>query len=251
MKSSKKKIIAVIPARLGSQRVLAKNLRILGGKPLIYYMINTLKNSSIVDEIFINSDSELFREIADRYEVNFYKREANLATSDSLIDDYIYDFCKNIKMDVLAVANPTSPFLSTKDLDKAINNFIEKDFDTQLACEDIKTHCFLDGEPINFSTKGQHPRSQDLTPIKALNFAVTIWKSKSYIKNYENHGYGVYTGKIGHYSFEGLANIDIDWEDDFLLAEYLIEHAKQKKTLKIKYDPVLDELLKSGKDIRN
>ena len=71
------KIVAVIPARLGSQRVKAKNLRMLGDKPLIYYMIQTLKKSKFVDEIYINSDSELFNEIAKRYDINFYKEILN------------------------------------------------------------------------------------------------------------------------------------------------------------------------------
>ena len=245
------KIVAVIPARLGSQRVKAKNLRMLGDKPLIYYMIQTLKKSKFVDEIYINSDSELFNEIAKRYDINFYKRDPKLATSESMIDDYIFDFCKNIECDVLAVANPTSPFLKTSELDSALQYFFENDFDTQLACEDIKTHCFYEGNPINFSTTGQHPRSQDLVPIKALNFAVTIWKTQSYIKNYENSGYGVYTGKIGHYSFEGLSNVDIDWEEDFVLAEYLLKNMSNKKDIVAKYDPVMDDLIRSGKDIKN
>ena len=251
MNRSKKKIVAVIPARLGSKRVLAKNLRMLGDKPLIYYMIKTLKESDLVDEIYINSDSELFGEIAERYGVNFYKRDPGLATSESMIDDYIYDFCKNVKCDFLAVANPTSPFLSSADLDKAITHCIDNDYDTQLACEDIKTHCFYEGDPINFSTNGQHPRSQDLIPVKALNFAVTIWKTKSYLNNYESFGYGVYSGKIGHYSFEGLANIDIDWEDDFILAEYLIKYLSEGKSIEARYDPVMDHIIESGKDIQN
>lgn len=251
MENKKKKTIAVVPARLGSQRVRAKNLRLLGGKPLIFYIINALKKSKLVDEIYINSDSELFKEIADRYKVNFYLRKKELATSESMIDDYIYDFCKNIDCDVLAVANPTSPFLTENDIDNAIKNFNENNFDTQLACEDIKTHCFYKGNPINFSTKGQHPRSQDLIPIKALNFAVTIWKKESFIENYEKNNYGVYTGNIGHYSFEGLANIDIDWEEDFILAEYLIGHMKHGKSSNIKYDPVMDDLNESGKKIEN
>ena len=191
----------------------------LGGKPLIFYIINALKKSKLVDEIYITLDSELFKEMSDRYAKLSYLRKKELATSESMIDDYIYDFCKNIDCDVLAVANPTSPFLTENDIDNAIKNFNENNFDTQLACEDIKNPiASTKGNPINFSTNGQHPRSQDFDPIKALNFAVTIWKKESFIENYEKNNYGVYTGNIGHYSFEGLANIDIDWEEDFNLS---------------------------------
>ena len=251
MHNIKAKIVAVVPARLGSMRVKAKNLRILGGKPLIYYIIKTLKNSKSVDEIYINSDSELFGEIAERYGVKFYKRPEELATSKSMIDDYIYNFFKNVSCDILAVANPTSPFISSIEVDNAIDHFIENDFDTQLACEDIKTHCFYKGKAINFLVEGQHPRSQDLIPIKALNFAVTIWKRESFIKCYEKNGYGVYSGKIGQYAFDGLSKIDLDWEDDFILAEYIIKHLNEDKELKPEYDPVVDDIVKSGQDFSN
>tara|TARA_B100000519_G_C14252220_1_gene443035 strand:+ start:1346 stop:2101 length:756 start_codon:yes stop_codon:yes gene_type:complete len=251
MKKLNKKIIAVIPARLGSVRVKAKNLRMLGGRPLIYYIIRTLKDSKMIDQIYINSESEIFASIAERYGVEFYKRATSLATSESMIDDYIYDFCKNTDCDILAVANPTSPFLSTKEVDEALDNFINNDFDTQLACEDIKTHCFYNDKAINFSLKGQHPRSQDLIPVKALNFAITIWKKNTFINSYQKNGYGVYSGKIGYYSLSGISNVDIDWEDDFILAENIIKNLKQETDIEPEYDPLINDLIKSGKNICN
>ena len=50
------KIIGMIPARLGSKRVKKKNLRLIDGVPLIQYIINAAKNSSYLDEIYINSE---------------------------------------------------------------------------------------------------------------------------------------------------------------------------------------------------
>ena len=51
-----------------------------------------------------------------------------------MIDDYIYDFLINIPCDVLAVVNPTSPFLTSKEIEASINHFLDNDFETQLAC---------------------------------------------------------------------------------------------------------------------
>ena len=53
------KVIAMIPARLGSKRVKNKNLRLLGGKPLIAHVIETVKETNIFDEIYINSDGTI------------------------------------------------------------------------------------------------------------------------------------------------------------------------------------------------
>ena len=53
-------IYAMIPARMGSQRLKLKNLALLNVKPLIYYAIESAKVSKIFDKIFINSDDNLF-----------------------------------------------------------------------------------------------------------------------------------------------------------------------------------------------
>ena len=240
------KIVGLIPARIGSVRVKCKNLRMIAGKPLIYYSIAALKQAKSFDEVYVNSESELVGAVAQRYGAKFYQRPKELATSTSMIDEYIYDFLKHVPCDVLAVVNPTSPFLKSKEIDAAIDHFLEHDFDTQLACTNVRTHCFLEGKEINFSTQGKHPRSQDLPPVQALNFAVTIWNSAKFVRQYEEKGYAVYTGKLGLYAFEGLSTIDIDWEEDFVLAELIVGNRDKFGNPKAEYDPVLNEILARG-----
>lgn len=244
-------IKAIIPARLGSQRVKIKSLRLLNNKPLIEYILDALKGSKTLNEIFINSDSELFAEIAKKNGVKFYQRKPELATSASLIDDYIYDFMTCEPCDYLAVVNPTSPFINSTELDAAVEQFLSNDFDTMLSCEKIQTHCFFKGEPINFSTFGQHPRSQDLEPVLALNFAITIWDCKKFMANYNQNGFGVYTGKIGFFVTEGVANIDIDYEDDFMMAEFVARFLKSGKKLDAKYADVARHLIENNIDTVN
>ena len=87
----------VVPARFGSNRVKVKNLRLLNGKPLIEYILETLKKTHYLTDIYINSESDYFGKIAERNDVKFYKRRNELATSQSLIDHYIYDFIMAVK----------------------------------------------------------------------------------------------------------------------------------------------------------
>jgi len=246
----KHSIATVVPARLGSNRVKVKNLRMLNGKPLIEYILNTLKKTEYLNNIYINSESEYFREIANRYNVNFYKRDPQLATSQSLIDDYIYDFIQKVNPEYLAVVNPTSPFITSEELDNAWLYFNNNNFDTLLSCEKIQTHCFYKGKPINFSINGKHPRSQDIEPVRALNFAITIWNSKSYVNNYEKNAYGVYTGNFGFYDIEGLGSIDIDYENDFMLAEFISRHIASGKKYSTEYSDVISELIENNIDTR-
>lgn len=239
----KENIAVVIPARLGSQRVKCKNLRLLNGKPLIEYIIEALKKTKHLTNIYINSESEFFGEIAKRNGIKFYKRRPELATSQSMIDEYIYDFIVNEKPDYLAVVNPTSPFIDAEQLDRAWEYFKKNGFDTMLCCEKIQTHCFYKGKAINYSTKGLHPRSQDLEPVLALNFAITIWNCRRYRENYEKHGWGVYTGKLGFFCTEGNANIDIDYEEDFHFAEFVAKFLESGQEVKAEYADVIQDLI--------
>jgi CMP-N-acetylneuraminic acid synthetase len=246
-----KELITIIPVRLGSKRVKLKSLRCLNNKPLIEYVLDTLEKSEFHNDIFINSDSELYEQISVKYNVGFYKRNGLLATSESLIDDYLYDFMKQQPSKYLAVINPTSPFVSSKHLDNAWKSFKENKCDTLLSCENIQTHCFYNGDAVNFSIQGQHPRSQDLEPIKALNFAITIFDCKKYIENYEENGHGVYTGSLCFFATEGIANIDIDYEDDFIFAEFVAKFISSNEKYEIKYSSLADEIVKNNIDVSN
>ena len=62
-------IIAMIPARIGSTRLRMKNLALINGKPLIYYAIEAAKTSGVFTRVILNSDHEIFADIARRYNV--------------------------------------------------------------------------------------------------------------------------------------------------------------------------------------
>lgn len=240
----KRTVIGLIPARLGSIRVKCKNLRMIGGKPLIAYTIDTLKHAKNFDEIYVNSESDLIGKVATRYGIPFYKRPKELALSSSMIDDYIYEFLTNKPhCDVLAVINPTSPFITAEEMDRAVTQFLNSDCHTQLCCEAIQTHCFVDGQPVNFSTGGQHPRSQDIPPVHALNFAITIWDAAKFKETYEAKGYGVYSGKLGFFVTEGKSSIDIDYPEDFAMARVVMDHWDEIMADDPQYDPVLDQII--------
>lgn len=249
MKSGSVKV--VVPARLGSNRIKIKSLRLLNKKPLIQYILSALRETKHLNDVYVNSDSDLFAKIAERMQVKFYKRKPELATSASLIDDYIYDFMVNERSDYLAVVNPTSPFISPRELDEAWYYFATNDYDTLLSCERIQTHCFFKGQAINFLTGDKHPRSQDLEPVLALNFAITIWDCKKFIMNYEANKHGVYTGNLGFFQTEGYSNIDIDYEEDFLLAEFVARFLDSDNKLEAEYADIAQDIIKNNVNTYN
>ena len=66
----------MIPARMGSKRVPKKNLRKILGKQLIQYPIDAANEAGVFDEIYINSESDVFKDIAEKAVSNFTKGQS-------------------------------------------------------------------------------------------------------------------------------------------------------------------------------
>jgi CMP-N-acetylneuraminic acid synthetase len=218
------KIIAMIPARIGSQRVKKKNLRLLNGKPLIAYVIETAINTGIFDEVYVNSESDLIGDVALKYGAKYYKRPPEFSTHNSNNDEFAYDFIKNIEGDILIQILPTSPFITIEE----IINFVKK-----MTEENTET-------PLNFKYLEPHISSQDMVPIQSYATALMGWTYSSFKRSMEKYNFayhGTDTEK-NYFVLKGLSEIDIDNEEDFILAEIAAKYIEQKRInnkSKIKY----------------
>jgi CMP-N-acetylneuraminic acid synthetase/quercetin dioxygenase-like cupin family protein len=214
-----KKIIAMIPARMGSKRIIKKNIRLLNGKPLIRYVIDAAKESGCFDEIWLNSESDILKEIADESGIKFYKRDPKLSEDNVGSDHFVEDFVKNVVCDIIVQILPTSPFVTPSQ----IRGFVQKstEFDTTVSTTPIQIECLFKGEAINFDKKLPTPPSQDLEPIQSYACSLMAWKTKSYLSNMKKYGSAYHggDGSVASYEIKGYGSIDIDNEEDFLLAE--------------------------------
>ena len=78
---SKKKIIAIIPARGGSKGIKKKNIASLKGKPLIFYSIKEAKKSKLISDLVVSTDSNEIAKIAKKYGAQVpFIRPKNLST---------------------------------------------------------------------------------------------------------------------------------------------------------------------------
>ena len=230
------KIVAMIPARLGSTRVKDKNIRLLGNKPLVQYIAESAKKNSIIDEIYINSENDIFDEIAKKLNIKFYKRPEKLSSNEATNDDFALDFINNIDCDILIQLLPTSPFLSSKEINDFIVNMIDNNYDTLISTKEIKIESIYKKNPLNFDPIKHTPPSQLLEPIISYACGIMGWKAKNFISNMKEYGaaYHGAKGKIGFYNLKGLSLIDIDNEEDFQLAELAL-NLRQNIAKKPKY----------------
>ena len=223
------KIIAMIPARMGSKRVKSKNLRLLNGRPLIEHILDTVSKIDLFDGIYINSEDEIFSEIAEKYGVNFYKRPNHLSSDEATNDEFAYEFLKNIECDILIQVLPTSPFLTKQEIKDFVNKMITDDLDTLVSVEHKQIACIYQGKPINFGRLEKNPPSQTMTPIMSYATALMGWKSSVFIENIDKIGVAYHggEGRTDFFELKGYSTIDIDNEEDFLLAEAVSLALKQ------------------------
>lgn len=128
------KVLAIIPARAGSKGIPNKNIRIIGGHPLIYYSIKNALSSSYITDVIISTDSDNVRIIGNQMGAKVKWRDESLCGDAVTLDAVIADAIpKNEKWDYVITMQPTSPTLRVETLDEAIKYAIEKDLDTLIS----------------------------------------------------------------------------------------------------------------------
>lgn len=124
-------ILAVIPARAGSKGIPNKNIRIIGGHPLIYYSIKNALNSEFVTDIVVSTDSPEVRIIAQQMGVQYKWRDESLCEDAVTLDAVVADAIPTDKeYDYIVTMQPTSPTLHVSTLDAAIRYTIANELDT-------------------------------------------------------------------------------------------------------------------------
>lgn len=219
------KIVLHIPAREGSKRVPKKNMRFMNNKPMISYAIETSINANISSELYINTDSqEIIDYVRNNYtQFKIYERDSYLATDQVQSDEFNHDIIKKLKPDTLIMINPVCPLIDKEDLTNALNCYKNSNCDTLITSSSTQMQTFCDGKPINININEPLAPSQDNKIIQILNWAITIWDAKEFMKRIETKGYGSLGKNRILFDIDPLHAIKVSEEKDFLLAEKLLQ----------------------------
>jgi CMP-N,N'-diacetyllegionaminic acid synthase len=122
-------LVALIPARRGSQRVKNKNIRLLGKYPLIAYTIAQARTAGCFSSVIVSTDCEKIAEIAKKYGAEVPElRPAELAQSTSPDIEWVQHLLKFLENegslpDAFSILRPTSPFRRAQTISQAWNEF--------------------------------------------------------------------------------------------------------------------------------
>lgn len=210
-------IWALIAVRSGSKRVPNKNKRAFANSSLLEVKINKIKKVEGIEKIIVSSDDKEMLETSKRLGATVIERDPHYASDEVPMSDVYVHMAQNLSCQNIAYLNVTSPMLSTQTLQKIVDKYrnLPSGFDSLATVDHVKEYLWKDGKAINYDPKN-HPRSQDLPEIFALNFAACILPREIMIKNRNVVGYNFFK-----YVTPPEESIDIDTMLDFKIAEFL------------------------------
>lgn len=223
------KVTLLLPMKGKSERVPNKNLKLFNGKPLFHAIIDKLITSKFINKVIINTDSELIAESAtNTYHdfVHIHKRPKNIQGDFVSMNKIIKYDMENSDSDIYVQTHSTSPLLSVKSLDCAINKMIKNssDFDSIFSVTKIQTRFYdKDGNPFNHDPK-ELLRTQDLEPLYEENSGFYIFTKDSF-KNADNKRIGI---RPLMFEIDKIEAIDIDDPEDFKIAEIMYKELLNK-----------------------
>lgn len=214
------KVICMIPARLGSQRLKQKNLRTLNGVPLFALAVRKALSAGVFDEVWANTESDELGRLALSEGAQFHKRPEKLADNTATSEDFVYEFFSRHECDYVVQLHSIAPLLSVEEIKGFTELLTESGCDTLLSVEEIILECLFDGSPVNF-TFARKENSQDLKPVEKIAWSITGWKRETYMKAYESGGCGTYSGDVKSFSLKKYSAHVIKTEEDLRIAETL------------------------------
>ncbi|MCM4157115.1 hypothetical protein [Gramella sp. AN32] len=218
-----------LPTRKGSQRVPNKNTRPFAG---VQHGLLELKLKQLVklkvDEIILSTNDEASIEIVNKItpthpNLKLDIRPGYLASSSTNLSDLIAYVPTITNCEHILWTHVTSPFVDTELYNLSINkyeNSLSQGFDSLISVTPFQNFLWSreENDIINRLGKKRWPQTQDLKKIYEINSAIFLSPRSVYEKNGDRVG-----KKPFLFEMNKIQSLDIDWEDDFKIAEAVYE----------------------------
>lgn len=227
------RVVAVVPARGGSQRVPEKNIREVGGKPLVAWSIEAAQETAAVDRTIVSTDDDEIAAVAREFGAEASDRPPELAADDALVIETVRHLIGELR-DVgkpatyMTLLEPTCPFRQPGDVQACLELLADDDLDsvatfTEAALNPHRAWRIADGqpEPIIEGADPWQPR-QKLPEAYQLNGAVYAFVMDAL----PDGGAAMLFGASGAVTMPPERSVDIDTPLDLAFARLV---AKQQR----------------------
>jgi CMP-N-acetylneuraminic acid synthetase len=231
------RILAVTLARGGSKKIKKKNIKLLNNKPLIWYTINEARKCKYINEYIISTDCQKIKKIVEKFKVSVpFLRPKKLSSDTSKSSSALLHAVKfmekknKIKYDIVIELMCTAPLKTFKDINRCIEKLIKYKAHSVIALKQLYDHHparikkIVNGKIKDFCVNEKiESRRQDLKPKAYVRAgAIYVLNRDYFMKNKKRYG----SIKSYPYILPDKRAINIDEENDFLMAETLIKNEK-------------------------
>lgn len=214
-------IVALVPMRHHSQRVPEKNYRLIAGKPLYSFIIETLLSCSEIDTVVVDTDSPIITQglQTDYPKVQVITRPEHLCGDTVSMNEILLYDTAMVKADFYLQTHSTNPLLKAATISRAISVFLEQrtQFDSLFSATRWQKRLWTkDGKALNHDP-AVLLQTQDLAPVFEENSCIYIFTRQN-LANQRN--------RMGErplmFAMDAAEAYDIDEEHDFWLVDALL-----------------------------
>jgi len=151
-------VVAFIPVRGGSKSIPLKNIKLINGRPLVYWVLDSAVQCDLIDRIYVSTDSEEIKNTVELYgsdKIEVIGRTEETATDMATTESAMLEFADNFQFDSIVLIQATSPLLETDDLYKGLELFKNDAIDSVLTVVRQKRFIWeaegLTGRPVNYN----------------------------------------------------------------------------------------------------
>lgn len=235
-------ILGVIPARGGSKGVPRKNIYPLAGKPLLSHTIEAAKRSSMLSRVVVSTEDSEIAELAHSERCEVIPRPVELAQDDTPMAPVVRHVLDSLAIkehyhpEIVVILQPTAPLRRAEHIDESLNFLLERGAASVVSVSTVPGHYHPDWQLLVEDDGGLktfsghlldqlHVRRQDLSLTYTRNGAIYAFRTDKFLENNS-----LYTSPCLAYIMETDFSVNLDFEEDFWLAEkYLHERESDLK----------------------
>lgn len=219
-------VVAFLPCRKGSERVPRKNIRRFGSfaHGLVEIKLGQLLASAEIDHVVLSTNDEEIIEFAESLDTPgliVHRRVEHLSSSATSTDDLISHARELVESGHILWTHVTSPFVTSALYDEIIAAYrpaLTQGYDSLMTTTLLQAFLWTESGPLTYDRSAEKwPRTQTLPPVHEVNSAVFLAPVEIYDREQDRIG-----SKPKLHPLDRLTALDIDWEEDFVIAEQLL-----------------------------
>ena len=220
------RVLAVIPARGGTDRVPYLNIKRLGDRPLLAWTLAAAKASSLVDRVIVSTDDERVADVAKAAGADVpFKRPADLAGDIPSLKPVIVHAVRELeaqddRFDVVLVLQATSPFRETAAIDAALERLVASGFDAVVSVTEDRTLAWRAEQGSLVPLFEKEGRRDEQPPVYRENGAVVALR-RAVLDAPSRFG-----ERIGYLALDKRAAFTVHDLEDFWMAERLLRQPR-------------------------